>query len=123
MKKVIFLKVLVIMVMFTLTASAKKNDVFSPYQNQPPVGSNLASSNYLGVAWCGTTGDILTIHVDANRSFTYGVNGNTANVFTENMLPGISDYGVTISSGFEIEYIGASGSGTLYPPAGFYYYQ
>ncbi|RZK43236.1 MAG: hypothetical protein EOO90_04535 [Pedobacter sp.] len=128
MKKLIFLKVLVIMVMFTISASAKSNSVYSPYKNHYPEGSTMVSTNLLGTAWCGTGTIVLTITAYGDEyngvtSYWYGVNGDVWNVFTENTFPSVTEYGVTISDGMVVEYVGGNGSGTIYPPAGFYTYQ
>lgn len=121
MKKSLFLTLTSLLIVTTGFGMNSNN--FRPYQTQLPFKTNVQNS-YVAVATCVSPGyPTLTVHVSSFSPtvFSFGVDGDTANAFSEFGYVNITTSGVYFS-GFSTSYLGNAGSGYIAIPDGFYPY-
>lgn len=127
MKRNIFLTALLMMTVFTLSASASRNDPSNDLKNVPSSSNQSQMYTYHIAYITSAVYPTLSIHVDYNYSWDYnyafGIDGNIGYIFdtlSGSFTPG--EFGVTVNSTLGVTYWNSTASGYIEVAPGYYPY-
>ncbi len=127
MKRNIFLTVLLMMTLFTLSASASKNDPANDLKKVPTSSTQSQLYTYHIAYITSAVYPTLSIHVDYNSSwdynYAYGIDGNIGYIF-DTLSGSFSPdaFGVTVYGTLGVTYWNSTASGYIEVAPGYYPY-